>query len=66
MAHGWMGRGGMSDLIIEFRLVLCGMLMRLILCLAPKNNAEGMRIVEAINDWALREIQLRRIHEPNV
>jgi len=48
------------NLIHEFRLLLCGWLMGALLFLAPKDNPEGIRIVEVVGCWADREIKLRQ------
>ena len=43
----------------ELRLVCCGLCFSLLIRLAPKDNAEGMRIIDTVGNWAIMEIKLR-------
>ena len=50
---------GKINLLDELRLLLCSWCFAIMLYLAPKNNPEGIRILEIIRDWAAKEKSLR-------
>ena len=43
-------------MIDEIRLMICGWCFHLVLFLAPKDNPEGLMIIEFIKDWASKSI----------
>jgi len=48
----------MGELLAEIRLLLCGYCFSLALWLAPRDNAEGQRIIDTLLAWGIREKEL--------
>lgn len=55
----------MTDLLREFRLLVCGWCFSLAVKMAPKDDLEGIIIIEAVCNWALRSIASLKIKDKN-
>ena len=42
----------LKGIVTELRLLICQWLMRILLWVAPKNNSEGMALIDFIGRWA--------------